>query len=75
MAIIKKRIKDEYFPKPVKEQPPPVPDDAEHVVTDVKTTLMFEPFYEGEGDANPPATSDAAGGDQVESQPKQDRRP
>lgn len=43
--MIKKQLRDEYFPRPKKAQPV---DAAK--VEDTKATEKFEPFYEGEQD-------------------------
>jgi hypothetical protein len=52
VGYIRSKLKDEYFPKPKKEEVPAAAADA-------KQEEKFEPFYEGEG----AATNDAPASD------------
>lgn len=47
--MIKKAIKDEYFPKPKVDETKKKQKGEEEEEVDTKLVEKFEPFYEGEG--------------------------
>jgi hypothetical protein len=51
VAGIRKTLRDEYFPKPVKKAPT---EEGEEV--DTKVEEKFEPFYEGESNSSAPVS-------------------
>jgi hypothetical protein len=54
VSMIKRSVRDEYYPKPVKEDlGVPVIDG---VVVDTKATEKFEPYYENESHEQPDHT-------------------